>query len=92
MKTTRCEASNSMSVIGNKCNGKTSCVIDADNDEFGDPCEGTSKYVEVSFLCEKAAKWPKVVICEGLSKTISCPAGKVIKIKKGYYGRHDWRT
>lgn len=34
------------------CNGKNSCTIRASNSVFGDPCVGTYKYLEVSYVCE----------------------------------------
>ena len=90
--TTKCQAVDSMAIIGSKCNGKSSCTITASNDVFGEPCIGTSKYVEIHFLCHRPEKWPTVVICEGDSGTVSCPAGKIIQVKKAFYGRHDWST
>ncbi|KAL3975121.1 hypothetical protein ACER0C_023747 [Sarotherodon galilaeus] len=33
------------------CNGKSSCTIEASNTEFGDPCPGTYKYLEVAYDC-----------------------------------------
>jgi len=92
VRTTQCQATESMSVIANKCNGKNSCVIEASNTVFGNPCEGTSKYVEILYLCETQSRRPRVVICEGQSASIGCTNGKVIKIKKAVYGRQDWTT
>ncbi|CAJ1055513.1 L-rhamnose-binding lectin SML-like [Xyrichtys novacula] len=38
--------------VSESCNGKNSCVIKASNSEFGDPCVGTHKYLEVAYVCE----------------------------------------
>ena len=92
MLTTQCQAADSLSVIGNKCNGRNSCIIEASNTVFGNPCEGTSKYAEIFYTCEKVSRAPRVVICEGHSADIGCTDGKVIKIKSAYYGRHDYTT
>lgn len=35
-----------------RCNGKNSCTISASNSVFGDPCYGTYKYLEVSYVCD----------------------------------------
>lgn len=35
-----------------RCNGKNSCTISASNSVFGDPCFGTYKYLEVSYVCD----------------------------------------
>uniref|UniRef100_A0A3Q2V141 L-rhamnose-binding lectin CSL3-like n=1 Tax=Haplochromis burtoni TaxID=8153 RepID=A0A3Q2V141_HAPBU len=34
------------------CNGKNSCNISASNSVFGNPCFGTSKYLEVDYTCQ----------------------------------------
>ncbi|XP_077371005.1 L-rhamnose-binding lectin SML-like isoform X1 [Festucalex cinctus] len=38
-------------IVGKRCNGKNSCLIKASHDLFGDPCEGTYKYLEVFYTC-----------------------------------------
>ena len=48
---TVCVADGSGLIIENLCNGKESCLINADNSVFGDPCQGTVKYVEVDYNC-----------------------------------------
>ncbi|XP_026223266.1 L-rhamnose-binding lectin SML-like [Anabas testudineus] len=37
--------------VAERCNGKSSCTIQATNSEFGDPCVGTYKYLEVYYTC-----------------------------------------
>ncbi|XP_020511231.1 L-rhamnose-binding lectin SML [Labrus bergylta] len=37
--------------VAERCNGKNSCTIRASNAEFGDPCYGTYKYLEVAYTC-----------------------------------------
>ncbi|XP_038123473.1 uncharacterized protein LOC119771510 [Cyprinodon tularosa] len=34
------------------CNGRNSCAITASNSDFGDPCVGTFKYLEVAYRCD----------------------------------------
>ncbi|XP_061625306.1 L-rhamnose-binding lectin SML-like [Phyllopteryx taeniolatus] len=38
-------------IVARRCDGKTSCKITASNAVFGDPCEGTYKYLEVAYTC-----------------------------------------
>ncbi|KAM9751951.1 rhamnose-binding lectin-like [Menidia menidia] len=38
--------------VGESCNGKNSCIINASNSVFGDPCVGTYKYLEVAYACQ----------------------------------------
>ncbi|XP_070696165.1 L-rhamnose-binding lectin SML-like [Pempheris klunzingeri] len=44
--------SDPVSKVAESCNGKNSCIIKASNSEFGDPCYGTYKYLEVAYLCQ----------------------------------------
>ncbi|XP_037540451.1 L-rhamnose-binding lectin SML-like, partial [Nematolebias whitei] len=39
------------SKVAESCQGKNSCVIQASNSEFQDPCYGTFKYLEVAYAC-----------------------------------------
>uniref|UniRef100_A0A3Q1EY80 SUEL-type lectin domain-containing protein n=1 Tax=Acanthochromis polyacanthus TaxID=80966 RepID=A0A3Q1EY80_9TELE len=38
--------------VAERCNGRMSCSIKASNSEFGDPCRGTYKYLDVTYTCE----------------------------------------
>ncbi|XP_077417852.1 L-rhamnose-binding lectin SML-like [Vanacampus margaritifer] len=38
-------------VVASRCNGKNSCSILASVNLFGDPCQGTYKYLEVAYTC-----------------------------------------
>jgi len=35
----------------NLCNGQTTCLAKASLSIFGDPCQGTGKYLEVVYQC-----------------------------------------
>ena len=37
----------------NECDFKASCTLHADNDIYGDPCHGVTKYLYVSYTCGK---------------------------------------
>jgi len=38
--------------VSDLCNGQSECYVSADNEQFGDPCPGTTKYLEIHFTCE----------------------------------------
>ena len=46
-----CMAAGSADIITQRCDGMEYCSLNADNGVFGDPCGGTSKYIEVRFTC-----------------------------------------
>ena len=51
---TNCKGSGkTLKKVRKRCNGKRNCKIPAKNSEFGDPCGGTYKYLEVKFACRK---------------------------------------
>ncbi|XP_019646182.1 PREDICTED: zona pellucida sperm-binding protein 3 receptor-like [Branchiostoma belcheri] len=50
--TTDCESSRSLSTVKSKCDGHSTCSVQASNSLFGDPCQGTVKYLEVTYQCE----------------------------------------
>ena len=47
-RNTNCHAGTSMRVARFECQQQQRCVLFAKNSAFGDPCKGTSKYLEVS--------------------------------------------
>ncbi|XP_071151653.1 L-rhamnose-binding lectin ELEL-1-like [Mytilus edulis] len=49
--TTDCRSSTSDSKVKAMCNGKRICRVKAGNGQFGDPCSGTHKYLEVKYKC-----------------------------------------
>uniref|UniRef100_A0A3P9JDL4 SUEL-type lectin domain-containing protein n=1 Tax=Oryzias latipes TaxID=8090 RepID=A0A3P9JDL4_ORYLA len=44
--------SNPTQIVAQSCNGRNSCTIKARDSVFGDPCFGTFKYLELSYVCE----------------------------------------
>uniref|UniRef100_A0A3P9JDW6 SUEL-type lectin domain-containing protein n=1 Tax=Oryzias latipes TaxID=8090 RepID=A0A3P9JDW6_ORYLA len=42
---------NPTDLVAEKCDGKKRCNIKAANSVFGDPCKGTHKYLEVTYVC-----------------------------------------
>lgn len=49
--TTSCETS-AYSYVYRNCDGDQSCSLHAHNHHFGDPCQGTYKYLEVRYRCK----------------------------------------
>jgi hypothetical protein len=48
---TDCRSADSLDKVQAICNDQNSCSISASNGEFGDPCRGTYKYLEVTYNC-----------------------------------------
>lgn len=51
IKTTYCGAAWSQARVRKECEGKQHCLLQATNSVFGDPCYGTTKYLEVRYSC-----------------------------------------
>jgi len=51
--TSSCHASNSLSIVQATCVGQSSCILDADNSVFGDPCVGLGKRLYVSATAQQ---------------------------------------
>uniref|UniRef100_A0A3P8PCH1 SUEL-type lectin domain-containing protein n=1 Tax=Astatotilapia calliptera TaxID=8154 RepID=A0A3P8PCH1_ASTCA len=78
-----CKASVDSLTCFHSCNGKSSCIIEASNSVFGDPCPGTYKYLEVAYDCEP---------CEGSQANLHCDDGHIIAVHWANYGRRDTTT
>ncbi|XP_077977208.1 L-rhamnose-binding lectin CSL3-like isoform X2 [Glandiceps talaboti] len=89
--TTNCEASKSLEVLKQKCNGESECSFDASNSVFGDPCSGTFKYLTVTYVCLPLVEETDLV-CEHDTISMSCDGGDVLSIRSASYGRHDATT
>ena len=88
IQTANCVAERSLDVIKAKCNNKQSCLIQASNKIFGDPCFGTFKYLELSYNCETLTLI-KEQICKDERRTISCETNEFIRVVNGVYGRSN---
>ncbi|VDH99403.1 Hypothetical predicted protein [Mytilus galloprovincialis] len=49
--TTSCRSPTSDALVKTDCNGQTICQLVANNGKFGDPCQGTYKYLDVTYTC-----------------------------------------
>ncbi|XP_050953158.1 L-rhamnose-binding lectin CSL3-like [Labeo rohita] len=70
------------------CDGRKSCSVHATNSIFSDPCNGTYKYLDVSYTCIPAKR---SVMCENTQSLIVCDTG-VISVHYANYGRRDLVT
>nr|XP_020464822.1 L-rhamnose-binding lectin SML-like [Monopterus albus] len=81
------QCSSPTSKVADRCNGKSTCDVSVNNSEFGDPCVGTYKYLEVTYKCQ-----PHTVACEGSLAHLKCAEGQIISVDSANYGRHDQTT
>ena len=54
IKTTNCKANGALAKVQAHCQGRSHCTLRATNGEFGDPCPGTYKYLEVTIFVSLA--------------------------------------
>ena len=54
IKTTYCKANGALAKVQAHCQGHSHCTLRATNSEFGDPCPGTYKYLEVTIFVSLA--------------------------------------
>ncbi|XP_041922709.1 ZP domain-containing protein-like [Alosa sapidissima] len=88
IQTTNCAASNSLSIVANRCDGKTSCSVQASNSIFTDPCIGTFKYLNISYSCINTKS---SIACEHTPVSLTCETGKIM-VHTANYGRTDATT
>ena len=50
IKTTHCKADGALAKVQAHCQGRSHCTLRATNSEFGDPCDETYKYLEVTIF------------------------------------------
>ena len=54
IKTTNCKANGALAKVQGHCQGRSQCTLRATNSEFGGPCPGTYKYLEVTIFVSLA--------------------------------------
>ena len=52
----RCIQPTSLRTLTGLCGGRGRCQVEVDSKQFGDPCPGTSKYLELVYTCETVAR------------------------------------
>ncbi|CAK9302343.1 unnamed protein product [Gordionus sp. m RMFG-2023] len=48
----QCSASNSTDFVKKRCDNRHECMLEASIQNFGDPCIGTPKYLEIQYYCD----------------------------------------
>ena len=56
--TTNCKANGALAKVQAHCQGRSNCTLQATNSEFGDPCYGTHKYLEVTIFLSQNFSQP----------------------------------
>ena len=75
IRTHNCGAAGSLGKVRKDCQGRSSCVLQATNNKFGDPCGGTKKYLEVKPFRESKistlslVRWPLLTLAFNCSST-----------------------
>ncbi|XP_017561314.1 rhamnose-binding lectin-like isoform X2 [Pygocentrus nattereri] len=88
IENTDCHAPDTLTSVVEGCNEKRSCILEASNAIFTDPCVGTYKYLAVSYFCRPTQT---SVTCEGSTAVLACEVG-LLKIHIANYGRTDSTT
>ncbi|KAJ8273968.1 hypothetical protein COCON_G00085930 [Conger conger] len=69
MENTQCHLPAAYSVMSQRCNNRTQCVVITGSDVFPDPCPGTYKYLEVQYECV-----PYIFLCPGTLRGVLKPS------------------
>jgi hypothetical protein len=84
-----CSAENAKNVVQGNCQGRSSCSLAVSNEEFGEPCFGVSKYLELDYSCVFNFDGPQCEDFTANSAILSCvpgPDGPVFICADGFYG------
>lgn len=96
--TTDCTSRGSFEIVNFLCTNHQECSIPANSDIFGDPCAGTSKYLEVKYQCVKrndrsdcrgvsVSPMMRMQACESFDLNIKCEKGDTISVVRANFGR-----
>ncbi|CAL8312751.1 unnamed protein product [Boreogadus saida] len=85
---TECSQPGALEALANRCNGTKVCEVN--QTIFGaDPCRGTYKYINTTYICLPAYH---VVACEDSEVELSCDSDQRIALIGAFYGRADRTT
>ncbi|XP_046889616.1 L-rhamnose-binding lectin CSL3-like [Hypomesus transpacificus] len=82
---TNCVNRRTLPVVKSRCDGRTSCSLVASCSLFSDPCHGTYKYLDVTYICLHPKR---IVSCEGSVSRLRCGWG-TIRVQGAAYGRRS---
>lgn len=74
-------------IVLNKCQDRRTCRLVASAEQFGgDPCPGTSKYLEVAYRC-RPNEFRSRITCEDENLILKCKKSQRIAIYSAKFGR-----
>lgn len=83
---TNCSSSSALDVISARCDHRQNCTIIPGNDVFDDPCNGTSKYLQIDYQCvQDDLKY--AVACQDSKMVLQCKNMSYINVVRAEYGR-----
>ncbi|XP_020324334.2 L-rhamnose-binding lectin CSL1 [Oncorhynchus kisutch] len=85
---TKCSQEGTLALWSQRCDGKQTCEVNMRVNHISDPCFGTYKYLDVTYICLPAKT---SITCEGSTSSLDCGKG-VIKVFHANYGRRDGST
>merc|ERR1711892_100646 len=80
---TRCIHPVSLRKVNRVCGGRKNCSVSVSSSQFGDPCPGTPKYLELVYSCQaevETAKYPELP--EWILNLKSMPKSTTLKAKQ----------
>ncbi|XP_028850135.1 L-rhamnose-binding lectin CSL2-like [Denticeps clupeoides] len=90
LNNTNCFLPGTLKEMSHSCDGKNRCSVSVSTWSVApvDPCNDTTKYLDVSYTCLPAVR---SIICEHSITTLNCDNG-VLKIYSANYGRKNRTT
>eukprot|EP00063_Salmo_salar_P087066 XP_014061901.1 PREDICTED: L-rhamnose-binding lectin CSL1 isoform X3 [Salmo salar] len=85
---TKCSQEGTLALWSQRCDGKQMCEVNMRVNHISDPCYGTYKYLDVTYICLPAQT---SITCEGSTSSLDCGKG-VMKVLHANYGRRDGST
>ncbi|KAJ7380767.1 hypothetical protein OS493_007145 [Desmophyllum pertusum] len=85
-----CHADKVVDVLRGECQDLSECELHANSAEFGDPCFGTKKYLQVKYKCVGQMTpddTKRERICENQKMSLECPEKRNIDIVWANFGR-----
>uniref|UniRef100_A0A3B1IDC9 SUEL-type lectin domain-containing protein n=1 Tax=Astyanax mexicanus TaxID=7994 RepID=A0A3B1IDC9_ASTMX len=74
---TDCYATNTLTLVKSKCDGKITCSVPASNSVFSDPCVNTYKYLSMRYTCTTGSGVIKIDSANyGRTDPTTCSAGR----------------
>ncbi|MFH4973304.1 hypothetical protein AB6A40_000013 [Gnathostoma spinigerum] len=70
---TTCQNDKTLSILQLTCNGQNECEFPVNNDYLGDPCPGTSKYLDLEYECTSNSERRITTTTTSITTTSSSP-------------------